>query len=171
MELFTLSLTQNVPYTIPAVGRWFRVLIGSGDFQIRTSAGHESKYVAGLGIELPAFETLTITSLDKDQQIRCAISPFNIDDSRLIGEIATTFSVDSSTIAATSSGQLFPINISRKSITVAVDQGVYLCDYTPADTNGFYMGAGSAVFENSGELYAYNPNGTVCNVSILEESY
>lgn len=169
MELFSLTLVQGIPYRLPYSGRFFRILQGSENFVIKTSSGVASKYLVGIGIELPPFEWIEITSSDKDQKITGLVSMFPVDDSRLVGEVATGFLTDSATLNTATAGTLFPVNLSRKVITVSVDQDLYICEYTPADTNGFLMSAGTATFENSGALYAYNDSGFTCNISTLEE--
>ena len=175
MEYFEVKLTQGQPHVMPLQGTFFRILAGSGKFRLRTyplpndTRVTSTMYLPGLGITIPPFAAIEITSLDSTQTVTGIVSQFNVADSRLVGELASSFVTSSFTIATATSALLFPINLSRKNIDITTDQNLYVKATSPAANTDFLVYAGSFSFQNTGELYAFNDSGLTCNVSVLEE--
>ena len=174
MELTPIHLVAGVPKTIPVAGKYFRITSGAGKFKIDTDSGIHSDYLAGIGCDLSnpndgrGFTFVTIES-EKTQNCEILISNFPTLDSRLVGELGSGFETNSLTIAAATSEEIFPANLSRKEINISIDQPLYVSGLSPATNSDFYVPVGTHNFKNVGALYGYNDTGIVCNVSILEE--
>jgi hypothetical protein len=93
MKIHQASLTANVARHIPLPGRYFRILNGSGIFEVEFSNGVRTDFVAGLGVELSDFDSLMIVS-PTDQVVLVAVSNLPIDDNRLSGDVALSGTID-----------------------------------------------------------------------------
>ena len=94
--MFDWNLVAGIPDTWYGEARYFRLLSGDGDLEIRarykTGSGVSSKILSGVGVDLSnphtseRFEALEIKS-EIDQVVRVLVSEFPTTDGRLSGDV------------------------------------------------------------------------------------
>lgn len=180
MEILRINLTANIPYRLPLRGRYFRILNGTGDFDVKTSSGMQSMLLAGLGVDLldpntgEHFSFVDLTA-DSTQEVTVSVSDFPITDSRLTGDIdingllsvatvgGNSITETSGTLAHATAGTLLAADTDRIETTVYIDQDIFVSGTSPASTASFPLPAGYHTFKNTAAVYMYNNSGATLN--------
>lgn len=190
MNLIPINLDAGVVSVSHVMGRYFRLLNGSGDFKVvahhRGGGSLSTIMIAGLGVDLSSPDTgepyvrLEVTSLVA-QEVRVLSSFFPSSDSRLTGDVDINglLSVvnnggsmrNSGVIAVAGAGavELRATDLNRLKCAFHFPVDVYLGkDNTVSAANGFPLLAGSKwVDENTSAIWAYF--GGACSVPFIED--
>jgi hypothetical protein len=186
MRLYELNLKGGEPSLVSVTGDYFRVLTSAERFQVRFNGpGIVTDTLAGLGLHIPRFDSLELTS-NIDQTVTIMAGFGSVDDSRLAGQVDLSGALQMITTAAQTVNQgtltvtdtatlVAAANVDRRSLLVQVsataEANVYYgTDNTVTTATGIRVAPGGALtVENAADFYLITGAGLTADVVYLEE--
>ncbi|WP_250655055.1 hypothetical protein [Alkalimarinus coralli] len=185
MNLFDIDLKAGIGNHNAIRGRYFRIITGTGRMTLRTSTGHSSDIMAGIGVDVAAngapFEWFELVS-PVDQTVTILVSDLPSTDSRLSGDIdingllsvaavgGNSITESSGTIANNASVEILTADINRIETVVYIDQPAFVSGANPASAASFPLPAGYHTFKNTAAVYMFNNSGAVLNYKTFGDS-
>lgn len=185
MNLFDIDLKANIGNHNAIRGRYFRIITGTGRMTLRTSTGHSSDIMAGIGVDVASkgvpFEWFELVS-PVDQTVTVLVSDLPSTDSRLSGDIDINGLLSVATVGGNSinegfgtiangvSAELLTNDTDRIEAVVYIDQPAFISGVNPASAAGFPLPSGYHTFKNTAAVYMFNNSGVTLNYHILGDS-